>query len=256
MSFSDWLRKASPTILTIIGAGGTIATAILTARAVPKAEKRRKEAELQIEGEMTIVDIVKAEAPAYAPAAAAGIGTIACIFGANILNRRQQACLASAYALLEQTYVQYKSKVKSLFGIEGDRMVEKAIEQEQKNIENDRPPWDEIQTFYFEPYGKLFERSMEQVFQAEYHINRNLMLKSSVTVNEFLDFLGLDHVENGDQYGWNLYDGECFYGYQWIDFVHRYFETDDGMMVCAIDTPFSPHPEETEFSGGMDIFAK
>ncbi|MEG2624359.1 MAG: DUF6353 family protein, partial [Clostridia bacterium] len=162
---------------------------------------------------------------------------------------KQQASLASAYALLDQTYRKYSGKVKSLFGVEGDRMVEKAIEQDEKNIEEDRPPWDEMQIFYFEPYGKFFDRTMEQVFQAEYHINRNLMLKGGVTINEFLDFLELGHIEGGDQVGWNLYDGEVFYGYSWIDFVHRYYTTDDGLVVCAIDTPFPPHVEETEFSG-------
>lgn len=249
MSFSEWFRKVSPTILTTIGAAGTIATAVLSAMAVPDAQRRRQEAEEQAEGELTMVDIIKAEAPAYIPAAATGLGTIACIFGANVLNKRQQACLASAYALIERTYGQYKDKVKSLFGEEGDHMVERAVREDQRNIDEGHPPWDEIQTFYFEPYGKFFERTMEQVFQAEYHINRNLVLRGNVTVNEFLDFLGLDPIEHGNEIGWNMWDGECLYGYQWIDFNHRYFETDDGMMVCSIDTPFAPHYEETEFSG-------
>lgn len=250
MNFCNWIKKASPTILTIIGAAGTVATAVLAVKATPDALERKEQAKAQKGvNRLTIIETIKAEAPAYIPAAVVGLSTIGCIFGANILNQRQQASLASAYALLDQTYRKYKGKVKSLFGEEGDYAVERAVEQDDKNIEDGRPPWDEVQIFYFEPYGKFFERTMEQVFQAEYHINRNLMLKGGVTVNEFLDFLDLEHVDGGDEFGWNLWDGEAFYGYQWIDFNHRYFVTDDGMTVCSIDTPFTPHHEETEFSG-------
>lgn len=257
MSFGDWLRKASPTILTIVGAAGTVTTAVLAVKATPDALQRKERAQ-QAKGNdaLSTIEIVKAEAPAYFPAAAVGIGTLGCIFGANILNRRQQASLASAYAVLNQMYGKYKDKVKSLFGDEGDYMVERAIEQADRDVEDDRPPWDEVQTFHFEPYGKFFERTMEQVFQAEYHINRNLMLRGSVTVNEFLDFLELEHIDKGDTVGWNLYDGEAFYGYQWIDFHHRHFVTDDGLTVCAIDTPFSPHYEETLFSGKNDDLSR
>lgn len=251
MGFGDWLKKASPTILTILGAVGTVATTVVAVKATPDALARKDAAQREKGGKkLTILEIAKTEAPAYIPAAAIGVGTIGCIFGANLLNQRQQASLASAYAFLDQTYRKYRGKVKSLFGEAGDHMVEKAVEQAEKDIEDDRPPWDEVQTFYFEPYGQFFERTKEQVFQAEYHINRNLMLKGSVTVNEFLDFLDLEHITGGDSVGWNLYDGEAFYGYQWIDFNHRYFMTDDGFSVCAIDTPFGPHAAETEFSSG------
>lgn len=249
MNFGDWLKKASPTILTILGAAGTVATTVVAVKATPDALERKNVAQKEKgEEKLTLFEAVKAEAPAYIPAAAIGVGTIGCIFGANLLNQRQQAALTSAYALLDQTCRKYKDKVKSLFGEAGDRMVEKAVEQDDKNIEDDRPPWDEVQTFYFEPYGKFFERTMEQVFQAEYHINRNLMLMGHVTVNDFLDFLELDHVNGGDELGWNLYDGEAFYGYQWIDFTHRHFVTDDGLTVCSIDLPFPPHRGETAFS--------
>lgn len=250
MNIGGWLKKNSPTILTVIAAVGTGATAVLTAIATPDAIASKDKAQAEKgDKKLTVWETVKAEAPAYIPAVTVGVGTIACIFGANILNQRQQASIASAYAVLNEMYGKYRSKVKSLFGEEGDHMVERAIEQDDRDREDDRPPWDEVQIFYFEPYGKFFERTMEEVFQAEYHINRNLMLKQGVTVNEFLDFLDLEHVDGGDEFGWNLWDGEAFYGYSWIDFEHRYFTTDDGLLVCAIDTPFSPHKEETEFSG-------
>lgn len=44
----------------------------------------------------------------YIPTAAFGLSTIACIMGANALNSRKQAALTSAYALINQSYKEYK----------------------------------------------------------------------------------------------------------------------------------------------------
>jgi len=234
MDFGGWLKRNSPAILTIIAAVGTGATAVLAAIATPDAIESKKRAQAEKgEEKLTVWEVVKAEAPAYIPAVAVGTGTIACIFGANVLNQKQQASIASAYVAMNEMYTKYRNKVKDIFGEAADYTVQRGIEQDERDADDDRPPWDEVQTFYFEPYGKFFERTMQEVFEAEYHINRNLQLRGNVTVNEFLDFLGLEHVSSGDELGWNLYDGEAFYGYQWIDFSHRYFAAADGMMVCS-----------------------
>ena len=167
MNLGQWLHKNSPTILTVIAAVGTGATAVLAAMATPDAIKSKEQAQ-QEKGEekLTLWETVKAEVPAYIPAAAVGTGTIACIFGANILNQRQQASIASAYAVLNEMYGKYRKKVKDIFGEAGDRTVIQAIKQDERDKDEDRPPWDEVQTFYFEPYGKFFERTMQEVFEA------------------------------------------------------------------------------------------
>ena len=91
---------------------------------------------------LSTIEIVKAEAPAYFPAAAVGIGTLGCIFGANILNLGTSLkCVCC-----NQMYGKYKDKV-SLFGDEGDYMVERAIEQADRDVEDDRPPWDRCRHF-------------------------------------------------------------------------------------------------------------
>lgn len=77
--------------------------------------------------------------------------------------------------------------------------------------------------------------------QAEYHLNRNFILRGYVSVNDFLDFLKLEHTASGDKDGWEEFAGEAFYGYRWVDFEHRHYTTDDGLSVCAIETPFYCH---------------
>ena len=177
----------------------------------------------------------------YIRPAACGIATIICIFGANALNKRQQAALISAYAALEAAYKDYRGKVKTVIGEGADRMIEKSIEDEKKDEDDGNPPWNEVQTFYLDQYGKFFDRTMEEVMKAEYHINRNFALHGQVSLNEFLEFLGLESIDGGDELGWDYYEMQCEYDNNWIDFNHCHRITDDGMTICDIEMPFPPH---------------
>lgn len=273
MTIEDWLKKNTSTILTCLGAGGVVATVALAIKATPKALDKIQCAQVDkgeeilhklregaleksdtgyILPKLTAIETLQACWKEYLPTIAVGTGSLICIFGANVLSRRQQASLASAYAALESAYQGYRRKVCSILGPDTDAMIEKAVEQEKQDIEDDLPPWGEVQTFYLPCCGKaaFFERTMEEVVQAEYHINRNLVLRGEVTLNEFLSFLGLDAVEEGDVIGWDCYIGETQYGYRWIDFNHRHYVTDDGLTVCSIDTPFAPHSlDDLEYDG-------
>lgn len=218
MTIEDWLKKNTSTILTCLGAGGVVATVALAIKATPKALDKIQCAQVDkgeeilhklregaleksdtgyILPKLTAIETLQACWKEYLPTIAVGTGSLICIFGANVLSRRQQASLASAYAALESAYQGYRRKVCSILGPDTDAMIEKAVEQEKQDIEDDLPPWDEVQTFYLPCCGKaaFFERTMEEVVQAEYHINRNLVLRGEVTLNEFLSFLGLDAVE-------------------------------------------------------------
>lgn len=173
---------------------------------------------------------------------AVGTASLICIFGANLLSRRQQASLISAYAALDQAFREYRGKVLSLAGVETDHAVMNSIREEHKDCEEKNPPWEVVQTFYLEGYPKFFDMTMEQVARAEYCLNRNFVLRGYVTFNEFLHFLGLDDLgEKGEHVGWESYIGEAFYGYQWIDFDHIHRISDEGFRVCDIQMPFPPH---------------
>lgn len=250
------IKKASPTILTCVGAVGIIATSVLTAKATPKALECIKEAKESKNGEeLTAFETVKACAPCYIPAAVTGIAAIGCVFGANILNKRQQASLASAYALLNRSYNDYKNKLKELYGQEAhDRIIkELAVEKTDPNHYIQARGGFYISTLDFEGateekrlfYDRLSERYFEstigKVLQAEYHLNRNLSLRGDVTLNDFYSFLGIDPVPEGNCVGWYIDDEEIY----WIDFNHPYMPIDDGpshepIDVWVIDPVFDP----------------
>lgn len=249
MNIRNWFGKNGSTILTCLGAGGMIATVVLAVRATPRAMKACfVERVKKGDEELTVFETVKAGAPAFVSTALCGTATLVCIFGANVLDKRHQASIATAYVAIEGAYQAYRGKVDQIFGPGTDRMIQNALAQEERDAKDDRPPWDENQTFYLDILEKpaFFERTKEQILMAEYEVNRYFRLKGSITVNEFLAIMELEPVPGGDLVGWDDYIGEIAFGYQWIDFEHRYFETDDGLTVCSIDLPFPPHPLNDE----------
>lgn len=108
------------TLLTCIGAVGVIVTSVMAAKATPKATKLLEASEEEKGEKLTKMEMIKIAGPAYIPAAVVGVSTIACIFGANILTKHSQASLASAYALLDRSYKEYRNKVNDLYGEEAD----------------------------------------------------------------------------------------------------------------------------------------
>lgn len=254
MNVGNWMKKNASTILTCFGAGGVVATIVLAIKATPRAMDKLQAAQIDkgeeilhddgslVMPKLTVVETVQTCWKDYIPTVAVGTASLMCILGANVLSRKQQASMAAAYTALAGAFEGYRDKVRTICGPGTDVMIDKAVEQEKKDAEDGRPPWGEVQAFYIEGQPQFFERTMEQVMRAEYHFNRNFVLKGEMTLNELFDFLELPHTEEGDRIGWNLYDGEAFYGYQWVDFNHRYYLTEDKMLVCAIDMPFPPHP--------------
>lgn len=83
-------------------------TAVMAVKATPKALRLIEEAEKEKGKKLTKTETVKVAWTPYIPTVLVGASTIACIFGANVLNKRRQAALMSAYALLDSSYKEYK----------------------------------------------------------------------------------------------------------------------------------------------------
>ena len=89
---NKFLNKHSASILTCCASAGVIFTAVLVAKETPKALKLLEEEK----DSSTVVNKVVTVVSTYAPAIVMGSVTIACIFGANIMNKKQQALIVSA----------------------------------------------------------------------------------------------------------------------------------------------------------------
>lgn len=242
-----FLKRNSSTILTSIGAVGVVATAVMAAKATPKALELLKDATDEKGEELTKMEVVQVAAPAYIPTVVVGTSTIACIFGANVLSRRHQASLASAYALVDSAYKDYRNKVKELYGEEADRNIRAAIAKDKCTELGAHAPGfgsldisGERRLFYEEYRGKYFETTIENVQNAEYHLNRNFAMRGDTNLNEFYSFLGLEPTKEGYVFGWDLCKLSEEYDAYWIDFDHETITLEDGLECCIIHFPIPP----------------
>lgn len=245
MNAKLFFKRNASTILTCVGGIGVVATAVVAVKDTPKAmqiiEKKTEE-----KGEdLTTIEKIKVAGPVYIPAIAIGVSTLACIFGANALSKHSQASLVSAYALLDNSYKEYKKKVEELYGEGADARVKGEVVRDKYN-ETDVPREDEKQLFYDYFSERYFESTMEEVLKAEYELNRELHTKDYAYLNEFYDLLGLDHIQSGWDLGWSTGALLSHYWKTWIDFRHEKVEMEDG-MECYIITMTEPIVDFEEY---------
>lgn len=246
------LKKASPTLLSCFGAVGVIGTSALAVKATPKALRKIRADSRENHNDpnaYTKLEAIQSAWIYYVPSVVMGAATIICIFGANILNKRQQAALTSAYALLNDAYQDYRDKLKELYGDDAHRKIMEAIAVEKADdvyiasdgfigggsldIEEHNP--DDNILFYDSYSKRYFESSLNRVIQAEYYSNRDFAIGTQLSVNDFYGFLGLDPIDDGDEIGWTMSSG-----YSWIDFRHYKTTMEDGLEVCIIDMDYVP----------------
>lgn len=234
MAKKFWHRNGS-TVLTCLGGAGVIGTTVLAVKATPKAMRLVEEAELEKGDELTKVETMKVAWKPYIPTIMIGSATIACIFGANVLNKRQQAALTSAYALLDSSYKEYKKKVEELYGEEAEKEVRTQIAKDhyEEGSNNDE---DDGKLLFYDQYSqRYFRASNETMLMAEYEANRLLIDDCYVSLNEFYDLIDLPKVDYGEYVGWSASQMFEMYWSSWINFNHEKVEMEDGMECYIIN---------------------
>lgn len=246
-----YLKKNSSTILTCIGVIGVVATTVMAVRETPKAvELIAADSRHNHDGDpfaYTKLEAVQSCWKCYIPAALVGLSTIACIIGINAFNKRNQASLMSAYAMLSESYRQYRDAAKTVYGADADARI---IDQMAKDMyihhegysvySSDLDSLSEKILCYDLYSRRYFEATMAAVLNAEYHVNRNFCLGADVSVNQFYEFLGIDGIENGDEIMWGN-EEMLTGGIEWLDFENRHTVMDDGMECCVIAALWDPN---------------
>ena len=228
-----FFKRNSATILTCIGGAGVVATSVMAVKATPKALTLLKEAREEKGEDLTKLEVVQVAGPSYIPAAITGVATIACIFGANVLNKRQQAALMSAYALVDSSYKDFRKKTEDLYGKDATHNVRKEIAKD-KYEEMEIVRIGDKQLFYDAFSERYFESTLEEVMNAEYKLNRQIAIATGAYLNEFYEFLGIDPIPAGQELGWSNGILEAMYWINWVDFYHSREVTDDGTEYCMI----------------------
>lgn len=247
-----FVKKNSSNILTVATAAGMITTIILAVKATPKALELIKAEEdtrkitktttlyannqpyttevVEEAPKLTPLEIVKVAWKPYVPAIAMGTLTLTCLFGMNYLNRKTQASLISAYAVLEKSYRQYREKCIEMYNTDTDIDIKQKIAKSNfyKNIEIE----DGKELFFDYTSMQYFESTMDEVKEALDTINETLSDSGFVYLNDFYELLGIPLVDYGYNLGWFSDIGTLK-----LDYEKTELDDGDGTLDCWIITP-------------------
>lgn len=206
------VSKRSPEILTGIGIAGMITTTVLAVKATPKALRLIDEEKVALgEEQLSPIDTIRVAWMPYIPAVVSGTVSVACLIGANSVNVRRNAALATAYKLSEAAFSEYREKVIETIGEKKEKAVKDKVAKEQ--IEKNPVNKNEIivtnkgNTLCFDPLsGRYFKSDIDRIKRVENELNKRMLhdITGYVSLNEFYEELGLDYTSIGDDLGWNV----------------------------------------------------
>ena len=203
----------SPLILTAIGVAGTVTTAILTGKASIRAYQVI-DADESVGGTagdpvQRFKERARLSWKFFIPPAVSLVGTITCIICANRIGTRRAAAMAAAYAVSQETFTEYKSKVIEKIGENKERKIRDEVAQDRVNR---RPPPEDLAIIgdldvrcYEQFTGRYFSSNMETLKAAQNAVNHQILSgDNSASLSDFYDRVGLNHTQLSDEVGWNL----------------------------------------------------
>lgn len=240
------LKKYSPEILTAAGVIGTVGSTVLACKATLKVEDILDEAkkksnlinavhdgEIEVDAEytdkdyskdlivnrtQTVVKLIKL----YGPAISLGILSITAILGGQHILRKRNVAVMAAYKLCEESFTNYRSRVKDELGEDKDRqfyygMTEETVKDKAKSTDGktktvtkkvEKAPdhlYSQYARFFDEAnvnWDKSPEQNMYFIKMVQNQMNDKLKARGHVFLNEVYDALGFERSEAGQLVGW------------------------------------------------------
>ena len=243
------LVKHSPEILTGLGIAGMISSVVLAAKATPKALRLIEEAKDKADTDkLTIPETIKAAWKPYIPVVLTCGASVACIIGANTVNTRRNAALATAYELSRNALTEYKERVVEEIGKEKEQKIQEKVAQ--KKVDNTPVTSEVIVTgggdiLFLEPVSeRYFKSDVETIRRIINDLNYRLMNGSEeyVSLSDFYDEVGLTHTAISNDIGWNLnHDGQ-------ISVSLPATKTDKGEPCLMLDYHVAPRYDYSKLS--------
>ena len=243
-------RKYAPQILSVVAVGGMVATAVSAVKETPKVQEVLAQKEKEAGEPLEWFEKVYYAAPHYKKTLIFGVGTAACILGAQFLNQKKQAALVSTCKLLEEAYNDYRVKVKEIGGDDVYNQVEEAVAKSIYDQDYDiigdhdslaNPECERARLFYIDDgYNrKWIETDPVRIMNGEYEVNRKLHSNGGVYLNDFNRAIGLPEIPAGWDLGWSSYEIQSTYSKEWIEFDHLEIMLEDGLTGIIV-TPLVP----------------
>lgn len=207
-----FLIKNSPAILTGVGVAGALTTAVLTGNASFKAAQiialRQGEHDLEEKNHLfSTKENFQLVWRLYIPAVGTAAITVAAIIFANRVSDRRTAAIATAYALSQSAFEEYKEKVIEKMTPKKEQALRDELNQDRVN---NNPPEQNLviigkgDVLCYEAFtGRYFTCDMETLRKGMNDINQQVMHDSYASLTDFYDRIGLPSTKVSDDFGWN-----------------------------------------------------
>jgi len=209
-------KRYAPEILTTLSVAGLVATAYFGSKAGYKAGvhvvsefSARLDNASDDEEVLPLApkEIIKDTWKFYIPVAIVGVATAVAIVGSNRVSNNRQLALISAAAISERALSEYQQKIvettsrpkeqKVRDELIQDQVNEKSAEFDRLGLPNDGDVW------VIESHTKqVFVSNAEKIHRAENDTNREAIYDGYVSLNTFLEYLGLPTSPAGEVVGW------------------------------------------------------
>lgn len=276
------LKKHSPEILVVAGVVGAVASAVIACKATTKVGKITEEAKYMINsihesekngitpaGEtytkedcqkdlaITYVQTGIKYAKLYAPAVILGSLSITSILASNNILRKRNVALGAAYAAIDKSFKEYRSRVIERFGEQVDHELKYNIKAKkfeeietdpetgkQKKVKNTvmvtDPNLQSDYAVYFDNKSRNYETNMDynrMFLKAQQQFaNDKLQARGHIFLNEVLDDLDLPRSSAGQIVGWTKDGPDGYVNFRILE-VER--ETEDGRHEPALLLDFN-----------------
>jgi hypothetical protein len=229
------LNRHAPTILTVLAGVGTVATAVLFARAGMQAERA-------VQHEVRVNEVYEHRYPTYTETAgitwhyylipsSIAIATGVSFICANALNQNRQAALIGAYAIAERTWAQYRDKVQEMAGVHGESIIrtETVKDMAQNTVVDPRFFGREHDgDLYLDIFsGQQFISDEQSIRKAMDDTNEKCEEDGFASLNYFHDRIGARTTQLGEIMGWS--DGFP------LDIIITEIQFEDGTKGFALD---------------------
>lgn len=206
------VKAHSPEILTALGIAGVVSTAYLTGKASFEAARVIDREQYRLDHfekshPLDNKEKVKLVWKLFIPAGASAVATVGCILGLKGVGSRRATAAATAYAIAERGFAEYRDKVVEQIGKGSEQKIRDGIAQDKVDL---RPASSEVifmgsgHVLCCDLYtGRYFRSDMESLKKAENEINQRVYSDLYVMMSEFYDLIGLPHTSQSDYVGWD-----------------------------------------------------
>lgn len=242
------VKKHSPEIFLGIGIVGSVVGTVLACKATRKLDMIAEEKEEIIkkideevakgsenytkeDGEkdkaITRIETIGKVTKAFAPAVIISLASYASIVNGHRILKKRNVALMAAYATLQKTFENYRSRVADRFGAEVEEQIRKGQivktdeegntvvvgTYERENEEDYSRFFDKFSCYFSDDHDEnvIFLKAQER------YANDLLVSKGYLFLNDVYEILGLSRTKAGQVVGW-IYDPENGEGDNYVSF--------------------------------------